>query len=255
MVFRERVERFVTVKLLALLLLTIIVAGCGVRPGDHPVSSKCEWSEEAGRSLNLENYADRKHLRYDAITAEDIAIRWADKYAGLGSNQFKGFPDYGRRRDECMEAMFQGIANSHGLDEAIVSEYRLKRDIVSDSSVILGFGVLYGLVAYYLVTLIRRRFWSGERIGFLIATIAMSVVATMIAVIVGDLWSLLIENLQMNSGHLSYRVARVPWRQHWVVMFFYCLGVFWLAAVVRSCVRIREESSPALQVLSLRPSR
>jgi hypothetical protein len=246
-------EPVVSMRLLALLLLIIIIAGCGVRPGDYPVNSKCEWSEGAARSLNLETYADRKHLRSDAITAEDIAIRWADKYAGLGSNQYKGMPEYGRRRDECMEAMFQGIANSHGLGVALVREYRLKRDIVSDSAVILGFGVLYGLVAYYLVTLIRRRFWSDEWIGFLIATIAMSVVASMIGVIAGDIWSLSMENLQMNSGHLSYRVNRVPWRQHWGAMFFYCLGIFWLAVVVRSCVAIRERSSPALRGLGLRP--
>jgi hypothetical protein len=244
MVFRERIERFVTMELLALLLLTIIAAGCGVRPGDHPVSSKCEWSEEASRSLNLENYADRKHLRYDAITAEDIAIRWADKYAGLRSDQFKGFPEYRRRRDECMEALFLGVAKSHGLDVALVRQYRLKRDLVSDSAVMLGFGILYGLVAYYLVTLIRRRFSSDEWIGFLIATIAMSLGASIIGMIVGDLWSLSMENLQMNSGHLSYRVDRVPWRQHRGVMFFCCLGVFWSAAAVRSRFAIRERPSP-----------
>lgn len=246
MAFRERIERFVTMKLPALFLLTIIVAGCGVRPGDYPVSSKCEWSEEASRSLNLENYADRKHLRYDAITAEDVAIRWADKYAGLGSNQFNGMAEYGKRRDECMDTMFQGIANYHGIDVALVREYRLKRDVVSDSAVIVGFAILYALVAYYLVTVIRRRFSSDETIGFLIAAIAMSLVASVIGVVAGDLWSLLMENLRMNSGHLSYRVDRVPWRQHWGLMFLCCLGVFWLAAVVRSRVAIRERPSPTL---------
>ncbi len=246
MVFRERIERFVTMKPLALLLLTIIVGGCGARPGDYPVNSKCEWNEEPIRPLNLEKYADRKHLRYDAITAEDVAIRWADKYAGLGSNDFKGMAEYGRRRDACMEVMFQGIANIHGLDEALVREYRLKRDIVSDSAVILGFTILFAVVAYYLVTLIRRRFTSDEWIGFLIATIAMSVGASIIGVIAGDFWSLLMENLQMNSGHLSYRVERVPWRQHWGLMFFCCLGIFWLAAAVRSRVAIRERPNPNL---------
>ena len=66
----------------ALLLLAVTVGGCGVRPGDHPVSSSCEWTEAGSGSLNLEKSADRGHLRYDALSAEDIAIRWADKYAG-----------------------------------------------------------------------------------------------------------------------------------------------------------------------------
>lgn len=233
-------------RLHALLFLTIVVAGCGARPGDYPVSSNCEWTEEGKRSLNLENSADRTHLRRDALTAEDVAIRWADKYAGLRSNEFKGMPEYRNRRDECMETMFQGIANYHGIDVALVRDYRLKRDILSDSAVIVGFAILYALVAYYLVAVIRRRFSSDETIWFLIATIAMSLVASVVGVVVGDFWSLLMENIRMNSGHLSYRVDRVPWRQHWGLMFFCCVGVFWLAAAIRSRVAIRERPSLTL---------
>ena len=233
-------------KLHALLFLIIVVAGCGARPGDYPVSSNCEWTEEGKSSLNLENSADRTHLRYDAVTAEDVAIRWADKYAGLGSNQFKGFPEYRSRRDECMEAMFQGIAHYHGIDVALVRQYRLKRDIVSDSAVIVGFAILYALVAYYLAGLLRRRFPPDEWVAFLIATIAMSLLLSILGVMAGDLWSLSMENLRMGSGHLSYRVDRVPWRQHWGLLFLCGLGVFWLAAAFRCRVRMSDYSRPTL---------
>ncbi len=61
-----------------LLLLVIVVTtfgGCA-RPGDHPISPNCEWIESDHRTLNLATLADRRHLRFDAATAEDVAIRW-----------------------------------------------------------------------------------------------------------------------------------------------------------------------------------
>ncbi len=233
-------------KRMLLLAVTVTLAGCA-RPGDHPVTSNCEWTEEDNRSLNLENAADRRHLRYDAITAEDVAIRWADKYAGVGSGEFKGFPEYGRRRDKCMEALFNGVASHHGVDVALVRQYRLDRDPVLDSAVILGFGVIYALVAYGLAGLIRRRFPPDEWPAFLIATVAMSVVVSLIGVLLGDFWSVVMENLRLNSGHLSYRLARIPWRQHWAALFVCGLVVFWLAAAVRSRVAIRDNSRPSFR--------
>ena len=232
----------------ALLLLAVTVGGCGVRPGDHPVSSSCEWTETGSGSLNLEKSADRGHLRYDALSAEDIAIRWADKYAGPRSGQFRGFPEYGRRRDECMEALFQGVASHHGMDVALVRQYRMSRDTVVDSVVILGSAFLYALAGYRLAGVIRRRFPSDEWRAFLIATVAMSVLASIAGVMLGDLWSVSIENLRMGSGHLSYRIDRIPWRSHWGAAFICGLVVFWLAAAVRSRVAIRDNSLPSFRV-------
>jgi hypothetical protein len=103
-------------KRIVLLAFTVTLAGCA-RGGDHPVSPNCEWTE-GQPSTEPGDAADRLHLRYDAITAEDVAIRWADKYAGPGSEQFKGFPEYGRRQNECMEALFNGIASHHRVDVA-----------------------------------------------------------------------------------------------------------------------------------------
>ena len=221
-----------------LVFLAVTVAGCG-RPGDRPVSSNCEWADEGSRSLNLQTTADRRHLRDDAVTAEDVAIRWADRYAGLRSGHFRGFPEYGRRRDECMEALFRGVATHHRVDVALVRQYRLVRDNVMDSAVILGFGVLYAMAAYGLAGRIRRRFPPDEWPPFLIATVAVSVFASIIGVMVGDLWSVTMENLRLGSGHLSYRMDRIPWRQHRAQLFACGVVVFWLAAALRSRVGTR----------------
>jgi len=213
-----------------LLICALILAGC-TRPGDYPISSNCVWIEDGSRSLNLDNAADRRHLRYDATTAEDVAIRWADQYFGHTA-------EYGRRRDECMASLLIGIASQHSVDVDTVSKYRLERDIVLDSAVILGFGVLYTLVAYYLAGRIRRRFPAGEP-GFWIMSLTMSVGVGLVGAMVGNFWSIVIETYRLNSGHLSYRMDRIPWRQHWLVLLVCGFVIFGLAAMIRSRVGTR----------------
>jgi hypothetical protein len=109
-------------KRLLLLIATITLAGC-VRPGDYPITSNCLWSEQDSHSLDLTRMSDRRHLRFDAITAEDVSIRWADAQVGLA------------------------------------------------------------------------------------------------ALMVEMLGSIVIEGVALNSGHLSYRMNRIPFRQHWAMLF------------------------------------
>src|SRR5690349_11494161 len=115
-------------KRLLLLIVVITATGC-TRPGDHPLSSKCEWSEQDNHSLDLTKFSERRHLRFDALTAEDMAIRWADQNYGHQ-------PQYEPRRDECMATLFAGVAKTHGVDAGVVREYTQDRDLIVDSAVI-----------------------------------------------------------------------------------------------------------------------
>src|SRR5687768_7161734 len=144
-------------KVLAVLIVALALVGCA-RPGDHPVSSNCSWTEDDNRTLNLENFADRRHLRDDAVTAEDVAIRWADKYFGHR-------PEWDARCDECMQSLFNGVASHHGVDVELVRQYSRERDIVADSIAILSFGLLYLAAVFYLVGKIRRRFSADESVN------------------------------------------------------------------------------------------
>ena len=215
-------------KRLLLLIVTITLTGCA-RPGDHPVSSNCLWSEDDSRSLDLTKLSDRRHLRFDAVTAEDLAIRWADK-------NFPHLPEYDQRCGECRETLFQDLAKHHGVNVAIVRQYSMDRDLVADTAVIFSFGILYVLAAYILTGRIRRQFPPGEP-GFWIMTLAMAVGISLVGVMVGGLWSIVIETFRLNSGHLSYRMNRIPFRQHWAMVLICCFVVFGLVALIRSRVR------------------
>lgn len=212
-------------KRLLLLIATITLAGCA-RPGDYPISLNCVWNEDDTRSLDLTKTFDRRHLRFDAVTAEDMAIRWADKYFGH-------LPEWEQRCDQCMATLFDGVAKQHGVDVAIVRQYSLERDGILDAATILSFAGLYALAAYILAGRLRRRFPPGEP-GFWVMTLTLAVGVSVVGVAVGSLWSIVIETFRLNSGHLSYRMDRIPFRQYWAGLFLCGFIVFMLVTLIRS---------------------
>jgi len=187
------------------------------------------WSEDDNQSLDLTKISARRHLRFDAATAEDMAIRWADQ-------RFGHRREYDQQVAQCMETLFQGVAQHHGVDIAAVRQYSRNRDAVADAVVILSFGILYVLAAYILTGRIRRQFPPGES-GFWIMTLAMAVGVSLVGVLVGGLWSIVFETFRLNSIHLSYRMNRIPFRQHWLILFVCCFIVFGLMALIRSRVK------------------
>lgn len=210
-----------------LFLLAIIVTAFSgrTRPGDHPISPNCEWIESDHRTLNLSIAADRRHLRFDAITAEDMAIRWADQ-------RFGHRPEWDQRCQECMETLFAGLAKTHGVDVATVRHYSRERDLVVDAPVILGFAFIYVLVAYLFAGRIRRRFPPGEP-GFWVLALTTAGGFSLVGVLCGIFGSIVVEEYRLNSHHLSFRMFRIPFRQHWVILFVGGVIIFLFVALLR----------------------
>ena len=211
-------------KLACVIILGLALSQC-TRPGDYPITTQCQWVEDDHRSLDLSVGADRRHLRNDAVTAEDVAIRWADRHYHL-------MPEYEQRRDECMTSLFNGVASQHGVDVAMVRKYTLERDVVLDLAVFLCFGFAYAAGAYWVCGWVLRRFTGDER-GYWIMTAVLSAGVALAGVLVGELGAIVVEGVRLNSGHLSYRMARIPWRHHWVMLFGCGIIIFGLVAVFR----------------------
>jgi len=218
---------------LLLLIATITLAGCA-RPGDHPISSNCVWTEPDIHPLQLTRISDRRHLRFDAVTAEDMAIRWSDIHFGLR-------PEWDQKCYDCMQTLFQGIAKHHSVDVAIVRQYSAERDPLVDTPVILSFGLLYLFVAYIFTGRMLRRFPANDS-TFWIMTLILAAGVSLVAVMVGGLASIVIENIRLNSAHLSYRMNRIPFRQHWAMLFVCGFVVFWLVALMRRRTVRRQEA-------------
>jgi len=211
-------------RLLLLVIFITTFTGCA-RPGDHPIRANCEWIESDARMLNLGTYADRAHLRFDAVTAEDMAIRWADRYFGH-------LPEYDQRREECMETLFSGVAKNHGVDVATVRRYSSERDLVVDATVILCFALVYTGLAYLVAGRIRQRFPPGE-CGFWVMALTMSAGVSLIGVLLGIFGSIIVETYRLNSVHLSYRMNRIPFKEYWVVLFAGGVIIFIFASLLR----------------------
>jgi hypothetical protein len=210
---------------LLLLLATIILVGCA-RPGDHPISSNCIWNEQDNHSLDLTRIADRRHLRSDAATAEDMAIRWADK-------NFGHLPQWDQSCAECMRTLFQGVAQQHGVDVAIVRQYSRDRDPIVDIAVFVSFCILYVLVAYIFAGRVLQRFPDYDS-SFWIMTLVMAAGVSLVAVMVGNLGSIVVESVRLNSWHLSFRMSRIPFRHYWFMLFVCGFVLFGIVAWMRS---------------------
>ena len=54
------------------------------------------------------------------------------------------------------------------------------------------------------------------------------------------------ESIRLGSGHLSYRLDRIPWRQHHLSLFIAGVVLFWIAAAIQSR---RQRPEPSLLLL------
>src|SRR5262249_2293033 len=79
---------------------------------------------------------------------------------------------------------------------------------------------------------------SPSESGFWIMTLTMALGASLVGVVSGSLWAIVIESLRLNSGHISFRMNRIPFRHHWGMLFICGFIVFWLVALLRSRVKL-----------------
>ena len=101
-----------------------------------------------------------------------------------------------------------------------------------DAALIGCFALLYTGVAYLFVGRIRQRFPPGEP-GFWVMVLTMSAGISLVGLLIGMFASIIMEEFRMGSGHLSFRMNRIPFRAHWFVFFAGGVIIFILAALLR----------------------
>jgi hypothetical protein len=212
---------------IAVFVISFCCAGCVGGPRD----GTCTWSEELSIALDLNRAADRRHLNGDARAAEELAIRYADAGRGRRSGQFAGLDEYRRTRDQCLVALSSEIATRHGVHADQVAGAIGRRDGLLDAIVLLLFVALYGSMANGAARRLLERFPQDEPWPATIGTAAAAVFASAAAVIVGGLASMIVEMVQLGDMHLSYRASRLPWQQHWQLLFLGGVLVFGAIAV------------------------
>jgi hypothetical protein len=229
----------------ALLCFVLLVCFCG-RACAAQRNSGCRWPAQTPRQLDLRNSAARTRLRQDAQLAEDLAIRYADAHNGPHSGHFESWAAYNNARDSCMSSLFGTVATDEGVTEDQVRTAVVQRPVVFDLAVMLSFAVFYFLVASAIAQRVWGRFPLQE--GWVAAVIAVVIVSVFISaagVLAGAIWAGIAESVRLGSGHLSYRLDRIPWRHRQFSLFAVGVVLFWIAAAMQSR-RKRPERSLSL---------
>jgi hypothetical protein len=220
--------------LLALgLVIPITFTGCVRREGRN---SECIWPKEAGaRALDPSRRDDARHLREDVEFAEELAVEYMDAQRRSRSGQPPG-----QVMNTCRNSLLKQISTSHNVPPKEVIQSFGRRSLAIDLAIILPFLLLYGLMAALLAGWLRRRYPPEDSMA---ATLAMALLCSLAlgvaGLLLGEFWTATAESIRVGTGHLSYRVDRLPWARHRIVFFGLCVALFWSAAAIRFRVRQR----------------
>ena len=81
--------------------------------------------------------------------------------------------------------------------------------------------------------ILRKDGWTVALALILLSSLVFGVVG----VLIGEQWSTLAENIRIGTGHLSYRLDRLPWARHRFGFFALCVALFWCTGAVRYKMR------------------
>jgi hypothetical protein len=207
------------------LFLAVCLSACIPR---SRLNTNCEWTHDRAFQLDLQQGADQRHLNSDVELAEELGIRYGDSF-----RKRDGRVEEHRRTTECTTTLFAQIAHIHGVTSDDVLKARGRRPATTDLTVLLSFAMLYGLVSSGLVGRTFSHFPVDEPAAALAAIAVVSTMVSASGLMSFILWADAVEIVRVGNGHMSYRVGRLPWGQHWVDLFAAGVIVFWMIAAFR----------------------
>jgi hypothetical protein len=216
-------------RLLPPLLLLTFWSAC---PPLQRLNADCEWTNDAPMPLNTRKSGDARHLKHDALIAEELAIRYADVKRGHRSGHFVGTDEYVQTRERCLASLLGIAAIKHGIRAQEMGELVGLREADFDFAVLLSFAVLYTLACNVFSGWLVVRFPSDEHLAAVTAT-TMSAMTSAGGLMMFGLWASSWEMIRVADLHMSYRVARSPWSQHRTELLVAGVGLFVAMALLR----------------------
>jgi hypothetical protein len=211
-----------------------------MREGMNP---DCRWPAESKRPLDLSSGPDQRHLRSDIEVAEELGVRYADHAAdrqpiSILGIQFRARLTAGggilqRLRTECSGKLFGEIEEIHSVTttDVRVAQAQLANK-GADLPVNVPMVALFAIVATRCSRWIRERFGPEERIARLFAVLVMSLMVSAAINLIGQIWGGVVEMVRLGDEHLSYRAARLSWRQHIAGVFLIQIVAFWIVMAI-----------------------
>jgi hypothetical protein len=228
------------VLVLSAMVLLVACAGCVRRDGRN---TDCVWPGEPGaKVLDPSQPATSRHLSTDLEFAEELADRYTNVHYGPRSG-YTGPPIAGKMRAACLAKLADEIGKQHGVShEVMVASFGKNRGWI-DATEIGSFALLFTALAVVVARKLWARYPPSEELATgLVLALVCSIGFGVAAVMLGQQWNALGENLRIGTGHLGPRVERLPMVRHAGWVFAGGVVLFWaVAAVLRPGVA--EEST------------
>jgi hypothetical protein len=197
-------------------LLLLFLSGCSMPAG---MNKDCEWPIGA-------THAVRDRLVADVRIAEELAMRYAD-------TNFDSKASHGRLRSGCEAKLFAVVTHNQRVALSDIEEARRQLDANAwDAPVHLPLIAFYVAVALILARKVPIRFPRDETVPAAMATLFLSLVLAGVLQALGHLWDGTVEMIRLGTTHLSYRVARLGWREYSEEVFALSVVFFWCAVVL-----------------------
>ena len=217
-----------TMRAIAAVLAALSIAGC--LGGNR--NTNCQWpADHQARALDLTHGSDARHLADDAQIAEDLAIRHAD--ASRSPDWQRNVDAYHRVRETCKASLFATVAQQHSVSlDAVALAVEDRREWL-DALVILGFAILFALIANAVIAFMLRGAIADSRMLAASLLLVAALGAGVVGLFAGGVWFGLIESVRVGNGHMSYRVERHPIRRHQTATFAAGTLIFAAIAVLQ----------------------
>jgi hypothetical protein len=218
--------------LVAASLIILCLVGCLRSDGRN---SDCRWPGESPTRP-----ASAWHVSEDAEFAEDLSIRYADVHYGLRTPHFVSGEAYDAARDSCMATLFAEVAREHQVSVQDVYSALGRNRVYIDLIGIVPFILVYCFVVAAFAWVVWRRYppvedgWVPGIVMFLMLSFAFAVGGVML----GEVWSWIVERYRVGNPHMSYRAQRLIWSRHPMALFTGAIIIFWIA-VLASARRLR----------------
>lgn len=211
--------------LMAASVILLCAAGCVRREGRN---SDCRWPGESAQRP-----ASAWHLSEEAELAEDLAIRYADVHHGLRTPYYVSGEAYNAGRDSCMATLFTEIAKENDVSIQQVYGSLGHNRMYIDLLEVLPFALVYCFVVIAVTRLIWRRYRPDDNgwIPGLVMILLFSFAFAIGGIMLGEVWSWIVEHYRVGNPHMSYRAQRLIWSRHPIPLFTGAIVIFWLAAV------------------------
>lgn len=192
-------------------------------------NAACRWTGDAAALAPSGDPARRAHLLTDVRLAWDLGIRYADATVGRPPPSMVRWDSAQRA---CTKASLAAVARRHGVSPAELAALAGAREPWVDViAVFLPMAVLVAAAGRVAARRLMAGHSPGVRLGQVLHLAVWALFAAALALMVTQLWGVIVETVRLGNEHISSRGFDLPASRHGWLVWGTAVGLFALGAV------------------------